>query len=136
DAPASDAAPLDAIVERPPPPGPYPRPTYVRLAETGLYDDFASLQVVDGAVPFEPTYKLWSDDATKRRWILLPAGTQIDTSDMDHWIFPIGTKFFKEFSLGGVALETRLVERYGTGPEDYWMGAFVWNDDGTDAVLA
>ena len=66
----------------------------------------------------------------------LPPGTQIDTSDMDHWVFPVGTKFFKEFSLGGVLLETRLIERYGTGPEDYWMGAFVWNADGTDAVFA
>jgi hypothetical protein len=106
------------------------------LAEAGLFDDFASLRVVDHAVPFEPTYKLWSDAAAKRRWILLPPGTQIDTSDMDHWVFPVGTKFFKEFSLDGVVLETRLIERYGTGPEDYWMGAFVWNDDGTDAVLA
>ncbi|HEY3592644.1 MAG TPA: hypothetical protein VGL13_02180, partial [Polyangiaceae bacterium] len=74
--------------------------------------------------------------ATKRRWIVLPAGTQIDTSDMDHWVFPIGTKFWKEFSLDGGLLETRLIERYGTGPDDYWMGAFVWNADGTDAVLA
>jgi cytochrome c553 len=35
-----------------------------------------------------------------------------------------------------VLLETRLVERYGDGPEDYWMGAFVWNAEQTDAVLA
>jgi hypothetical protein len=68
--------------------------------------------------------------------VRLPPGTSIDTSDMDHWVFPVGTQFFKEFSLGGVLLETRLVERYGDGPEDYWMGAFVWAADGSDAVLA
>jgi hypothetical protein len=136
DALFSDAASRDAIVDTTPPPGPYPRPTYQHLAETGLLDDVASLRVVDGALPFEPAYKLWSDGATKRRWIVLPPGTQIDTSDMDHWVFPIGTKFFKEFSLDKVPLETRLIERYGAGPEDYWMGAFVWNDDGTDAELA
>jgi hypothetical protein len=130
----------DAVVEAdaapPPPPGPYPRPDYQHLVETGLFDDIAAKQVTSDAVLFEPTYKLWSDAAAKRRWILLPAGTQIDTSDMDHWVFPIGTKFWKEFSLDGGLLETRLIERYGTGPDDYWMGAFVWNADGTDAVLA
>ena len=55
---------------------------------------------------------------------------------MDHWVFPIGTKFWKEFSLNGVLLETRLVERYGTGPDDYWLGAFVWNADQTEADSA
>ena len=35
---------------------------------------------------------------------------------MDHWQFPVGTKVWKEFSRDGVLLETRLIERYGTGP--------------------
>jgi hypothetical protein len=92
--------------------------------------------VAADAVPFEPTYWLWSDGADKRRWLRLPPGTQIDATAMDHWVFPIGTKLWKEFSLDGVRLETRLIERYGGGPEDYWMGAFVWNADQTEAVLA
>ncbi|HEX3695456.1 MAG TPA: hypothetical protein VH374_08695 [Polyangia bacterium] len=130
--------PVDAAadVKKIPAPQPYPRPSYQDLSETGLYADFANKVLSDGLVAFEPTHKLWSDGATKRRWIKLPPDTQIDTSDMDHWIFPVGTKLFKEFSLGGVLLETRLVERYGAGPEDYWFGAFVWNADQTDAVFA
>ena len=88
------------------------------------------------AAPFEPTYRLWSDAASKRRWVRLPPGTQIDSSDMDHWVLPIGTKLWKEFSRGGTLLETRLVERYGEGAEDYWMGAFVWNADQSAATLA
>jgi hypothetical protein len=120
----------------PPPPGPYPAPTYVHLDETGLYADSATKKVISDAIAFEPTYWLWSDGADKRRWLRLPPGTVIDTTDMDHWVFPVGTKLWKEFSLGGVLLETRLVERYGDGPEDYWMGAFVWNAEQTDAVLA
>jgi hypothetical protein len=131
-----DAAPEDAAPEAPPPPLPYDRPVYTHLAETGLFDDFAAGHVAPDIVAFEPTHKLWSDAAAKRRWIRLPPGTQIDTSDMDHWVFPVGTKLWKEFSLGGVHLETRLIERYGAGPEDYWFGAFVWNADGTDAVFA
>lgn len=112
----------------PSPPGPYPRPAYALLSETGFFEA--------GSVAFEPTYRLWSDAAEKRRWFRLPPGTQIDTTDMDHWVFPVGTKLWKEFSLGGVLLETRLVERYGLGPDDYWMGAFVWDAGQTDAVLA
>jgi hypothetical protein len=136
---AADAGvdvPVDAPVELPPPPLPYPRPTYAHLSETGLYADFAVKDLAPDLVAFEPTHKLWSDGATKRRWARLPPGTRVDTSDMDHWVFPVGTQLFKEFSLNGVLLETRLVERYGDGPEDYWMGAFVWNAEATDAVLA
>lgn len=119
----------------PVPPGPYARPAYVSLSETGLFSDPTTLTVAGQAVAFEPTYRLWSDGATKRRWMQMPAGTQIDTTDMDHWVFPVGTKFWKEFSLGGVLLETRLVERYGDGPDDYWLGAFVWNAAQTDALF-
>ena len=62
-----------------------------------------------------------------------PAST---ASEMDHWQFPVGTKLWKEFSRDGVLLETRLIERYGPGREDYWMGAFVWKADGSEAVYA
>jgi hypothetical protein len=133
---AADAADGSPPVDAVPPPAPYPRPGYQHLSETGLFTDIASLAVDPSAIPFEPGFKLWSDGATKRRWIRLPPGTKIDTSDMDHWVFPIGTQFWKEFSLNGVLLETRLVEHYGTGPEDYWMGAFVWNADQTEADFA
>jgi hypothetical protein len=116
-------------------PAAYPRPSYTHLAETGLYSDVASGAFAANLVSFAPTHVLWSDGAEKRRWISLPADTQIDTQDMDHWVFPIGTKFFKEFSLGGVKLETRLIERYGPGRDDYWMGAFAWNAAQNDAVF-
>lgn len=124
--PPSAAAPL----------GPYARPAYVTLAETGLFADTTSKTIMPDAMAFEPTYWLWSDGAGKRRWLSLPPGTHIDTSAMDEWVFPIGTKLWKEFSRDGLMLETRLIERYGDGPEDYWMGAFVWNVAQTEAVLA
>ena len=107
----------------------YDRPSYNHLSETGLYSGGGAL------LAFAPTHVLWSDGAEKRRWVSLPPGAQIDTQDMDHWVFPIGTRFWKEFSLGGKKLETRLVERYGPGPDDFWMGAFVWNAEQTDAVF-
>jgi len=118
------------------PPGPYARPAYTSVMETGLYANPVTQVVDPQIVAFEPTYRLWSDGATKRRFMKLPPGTKIDTTDMDHWVFPVGAKFWKEFSQDGVLLETRLVERYGDGPDDYWFGSFVWNAAQTDALFA
>jgi hypothetical protein len=129
---APDVAP-DLAPDVPPPPGPYDRPTYSLLSETGLYQDFAARTLGPGTLAFSPSNVLWADAAEKDRWIRLPPGTQIDTSNMDHWVFPIGTKVWKDFLVGGVVVETRLVERYGTGADDYWMGSFVWRSDGSDA---
>jgi hypothetical protein len=84
---------------------------------------------------YTPNYALWSDGATKERWISMPENGWIDTSDMDHWVLPVGTRVWKEFSLDGVRLETRLIERYGYEPGDYWMGTFVWQDDQSDAAF-
>jgi hypothetical protein len=107
-----------------------------KLSETGLFADIATKTVACDVMPFEPEFKLWSDAAEKKRWVRLPPGATIDTTDPDHWIFPVGTQFFKEFALDGKRLETRLVERIGnTGQvfDDYWLGAFLWRDDESDA---
>jgi hypothetical protein len=116
-------------------PQPYARPVYELLSETGLYADPGLQRVASDISPYEPRFALWSDGAQKRRWIQLPEGGWIDTTDMDHWRFPIGTRVWKEFSLDGRRLETRLIERYGTEDDDFWMGAFVWDEAGTDAVF-
>jgi hypothetical protein len=133
---APDLPPDTAPDITPDAPTAYPRPEYTHLYETGLFTDRAMSAVADGIVEFRPRFVLWSDAADKQRWIKLPPGTRVDTRDMDRWTFPIGTKFFKLFSHGSNKLETRLIERYGPGPQDYWMGAFVWNAEGTDAVFA
>jgi hypothetical protein len=129
-------APGAAATPDPPPPEPYARPAYERLSDTGIYADLPGQRVARGFAPFEPAFALWSDGAVKSRYIGLPPGTTIDTSDLDHWIFPIGTRLVKEFRVDGTLVETRLIERYGEGREDYFMGAFVWLPSGDDAVLA
>ena len=96
-----------------------------RLSETGLHDA--------GVVAFTPLYPLWSDGASKRRWIRLPAGTSIDATQVDAWNFPPGTKLWKEFGFER-PIETRLIERL---PDGTWRFAtYVWNAAGTDADLA
>lgn len=105
------------------------------LSGTGLYEDIGSKTVSSDALEYAPSFALWSDGASKRRWMILPEGAAIDTSDMDRWRFPIGTKLFKEFSRDGMLIETRLVERTGPGPEDYTMVAYLWREDGSDAEI-
>jgi hypothetical protein len=109
------------------------------LSQTGLYVDIASQRFAPDLLEFEPRYKLWSDGAEKRRWVRLPAHERIDTSDMEHWLLPVGTQFFKEFRApDGTLLETRLIEHVAdTGDDalDYWMGAFLWRADASDAVF-
>ena len=113
---------------------PYARPSYTTLSETGLFADLQQRTPARGVEAFAPSSVLWADGAEKLRWAALGPGV-IDTSDMDHWIFPIGTRFWKEFALPEGVLETRLIERYGEGREDYFMGSFVWREDGSDADL-
>lgn len=102
------------------------------LSETGLYADGAMGETLaEGVERFVPRFPLWTDDAGKDRWIYLPPDTQIDTTDPDRWVFPPGTRLWKEFVRDGVRVETRLLERR---PDDtWWMVAYQWNQDQTDA---
>lgn len=95
-----------------------------RLVETGWRD---------GPVTFAPQYPLWSDGATKRRWMSLPAGTAVDASNADEWEFPRGAKFWKEFAAGGKPVETRFIERLADGSWRY--ATYAWNAEGSDATL-
>lgn len=104
------------------------------LSATGLYQNIAARTLAPGVLPFTPQFPLWSDGAEKRRWVHLPACAKIDTSDMDRWEMPVGTKLWKEFSFNGARVETRYLHRFGPGPNDYVFQAYQWSQDGTDAT--
>jgi hypothetical protein len=104
-----------------------------RLSDTGLFADAATRAIHPDALPFTPQYPLWSDGTAKRRWIRLPANTSIDAHDADAWVFPPGTRIWKEFSYGR-PIETRLIERLADG--SWRFAVYVWNADGSDALLA
>lgn len=111
------------------------------LSQTGLYTDIASEELAPGVHPYAPQFELWTDGAEKRRWVYIPEGAQIDTSNTDDWKFPIGTKIWKEFSRDGVRIETRLIEklppeRASEGFEGWLSVAYVWLDDQSDAKAA
>ena len=105
-----------------------------KLSETGLYRDPVTLTLAEEVRPFSPQYPLWSDGATKLRWVALPRGSAIDATDPDSWRFPIGTRFWKQFSFGDRRVETRYIEK--TGESTWLFAAYVWSDDQRDATLA
>lgn len=110
----------------------------VDLSCTGLYSDFAAKTVASDVQAYTPGLVLWSDGADKQRWIYLPPGQKIDTSDMDEWTFPVGTKVFKEFSLpledGGapVRIETRMIWKRAVG--SWYPTTYRWSADGTTST--
>lgn len=102
-----------------------------KLGCTGLYSDWATKTIAPTARMFKPGFELWSDGASKVRWIQLPPGTTVDVSDPDEWTFPVGTKVWKEFRVNGKPIETRLLWKRGGG----WLRTtYVWSADGVSAA--
>lgn len=95
---------------------------------TGLYKQRDAQQIADDVMPYKPGVVLWSDGAEKRRFLYLPPDTTIDTSDLDEWKFPVGTKAWKEFRIDGQLVETRLFWKRGVS--DWESGTYVWDDSG------
>jgi hypothetical protein len=114
------------------------------LRDTGLYADWATRTVQPSVRAYTPGFTLWSDGANKSRWIYLPPGARIDVTDPNGWIFPVGTRLWKEFRLdvkrpdGSVAadqrVETRMLWKRAAG--DWQMVTYVWSADQQSARLA
>ncbi len=127
----------DAVLEVPVDAAPSELPTL--LSQTGLYTDIGAKTLAAASREFVPRHVLWSDAAVKTRWIQLPENGVIDTSDIDHWTLPVGTKLFKEFAKDGKRLETRLIWRVadtGDRERDTLFGTYLWNDSESDATFA
>jgi hypothetical protein len=123
-----------ALVARAAPPPDLAGPPPPLLRDTGLYADFAAGEIDPANIAFVPQYPLWTDGAAKRRWIRIPPGRAIDASDPDAWVFPVGTRFWKEFSFAGRRVETRMIERLPSG--EWRFAAYAWSADGREATLA
>lgn len=110
------------------------------LADVGIYPQAPDLSVVaDTALHYVPAWPLWSSGSDKHRYLVLPEGTAVDTSDPDRWVFPAGTLLFKTFLYddgpGGCArpVETRLIRKTEDGSWDY--AVYGWDESGSQAAL-
>ena len=111
-----------------------------RLSETGLYTDISREDAVAEARRVSPAQRAVVRRCRRRRaGIQLPDGA----TDRQRRHGPLdssrsGTKLFKEFALDGKRLETRLIWRVadtGNREQDTLVGAYVWNDDESDAYV-
>ena len=117
----TDAAPLPSDV--------YTGPAL--LSGTGLYASIAEATLAADVPAYDVRFQLWSDGSTKQRYLALPPGTQIDTGDANRWIFPVGTRAWKEFRVGGARIETRYFVKVAADRWEYV--AYLWRADGSDA---
>lgn len=111
-----------------------------RLRATTLFSDVPSLTPAAGLVPYEINATLWSDGASKKRWIRLPAGQHATLGDDGKLSYPVGTAFIKQFDLpetvNPVGRSRRLETRVLVVGEDKTYGVtYRWNPEGTDAFL-
>ena len=111
---------------------PVPGPS--RLSESGLYADIAQKTLAPDVIRYRPRYELWSDGAEKDRFLRLPPNAQIDTSQMDDWVFPVGTAVWKEFRIGGKRIETRLLQKVYPNPGGWYEIAFLWDEAEAEAT--
>jgi uncharacterized repeat protein (TIGR03806 family) len=111
-----------------------------RLRETFLFTDVPSLTPAANLVPYDVSSPLWSDGASKKRWIRLPAGQKVAVLADGSLKLPVGTVFVKQFDLpDGFTvngrtrhLETRVMV---VGNDTTYGYTFRWNAAGTDANL-
>lgn len=99
----------------------HPEPRW--LSETGID--------ADGVISYQPRFELWSDGATKRRFLALPPDQPVDAADPDAWRFPAETRLWKEFTRDGVRAETRMLHKLADG--EWTATVYVWEEDGSDA---
>jgi hypothetical protein len=109
------------------------------LSEWDLFTDPANQVPAPGVVPYEINAPLFSDYASKHRFIRVPEGETITIGADGDWSFPEGTVIAKTFgfyvdardpSLGEQLIETRLLVREGGVWEPY---VYRWNAEETDA---
>ena len=118
------------------------------LSQTGVFSNTPSMAPVAGLVPYTPTVPLWSDGASKTRYLAVPKNggpptpaQQVAFAPTGTWTFPAGTVFVKTFQLNTDTsnpnalhrLETRLLVRDINGA--VYGVTYKWRADNSDADL-
>ena len=123
--------------------GPPPVALPKHLSETKLFSNTAKMVPAASLIAYDVNSALWSDGASKLRWLAVPSGKKVGFTTTGAWAFPDGSVFVKHFELPKLApdgktttsvrLETRVLVRDATG---YVYGAsYRWRPDNSDADL-
>ena len=103
------------------------------LSETGCFQPDDPRQPRPGVFPYQVRAELWSDGASKRRFLHVPPRRRVEVDELSgEMIFPVGSMFFKEFAFQDRPHETRMMVHH----EEGWAGyTYRWREDGQDAEL-
>jgi uncharacterized repeat protein (TIGR03806 family) len=101
----------------------------------------AGLQPNQGVLPYDLNTPLFSDYASKYRFVWMPPGTAAQYRENEVFDFPVGTILAKSFAFPAgngkdrnkeKLIETRLLVRANSG----WVGLpYIWNERQTEATL-
>lgn len=120
--------------------------SYAKIGKTKLSDygffigQLSDLSPSEELLPYDLNTPLFSDYASKKRFIYLPKGTKIDYEATEVLDFPVGTTLIKNFYYDGnqiekaqrKILETRLLIHQKQG----WQALpYIWNAEQTEAYL-
>jgi hypothetical protein len=86
----------------------------------------------DSFVEYAPASELWSDGAAKDRFVSVPTDASMLPGSGGHLELPPGAVLVKHFRFDDRPVETRIMERDGTG--EWHFVSYRWLDDGDDAV--
>ena len=93
-----------------------------------------------GCTEYNPRYALWSDGALKNRYVFFPTtgDPALHTTDPNRWGFPVGTRFYKNFSSkSGALLESRVITKVREG--DDWASwdvkSYAWSGNQSEPKL-
>tara|TARA_R110002096_G_scaffold159011_12_gene324678 strand:+ start:5660 stop:7936 length:2277 start_codon:yes stop_codon:yes gene_type:complete len=110
----------------------------VRLSQTGVFKDVATLEPEDGVYEFKIQAPMWQDGATSRYWVAIPGDEGLKTQfnpkvavPMFRTTKPQDMVLVKTLELDGRNVETQILHF-----DDFWNGySYAWNQSGTDAEL-
>lgn len=114
---------------------------YAKLSTYSFFTgELKNLTPSSKVIPYEPASSLFTDYASKKRFVWMPEGTKATYDADDKTLnFPVGTVLIKNFYYTTIQpnnttkiIETRLMIRKSSG----WIFAeYLWNDDQTEANL-
>ena len=121
-----------------------------KLSDTGLFTTTSTHRLAPGVIPYSVGAAPWADHAVSERFVALPGTTQLGVHKSSNiqignvagqWAFPVDGVLAKTISLDLVAGDARSRRRIETQVLHYtgqsWQAYnYIWNDAGTDAVLA
>ena len=121
-----------------------------KLSDTGLFTATGTHRLSPGVIPYSVGAAPWADHAVSERFVALPGTSQLGVHKSSNiqignvvgqWAFPVDGVLAKTISLDLIAgdprsrrrIETQLLHFTGQSWQAY---NYIWNDAGTDAVLA